>query len=389
MSRENIPTRTELPPAGDSTTTRLRVSVAGMPAAAAAAPEVGLSPATIEQAGRALFVLWLKIAATLVLAKLLIVVWPVLIQVILSLMLVAAFNPVVRRLQNRLSRGKAITAVVGASVAVITGLLVLMIPPLLGQGRRLLKELPGHLAKVEALARQYGFPVRLHDSRLDVSAGAAAGGGADAVALLAPVVAGMAAVLTVAVLTAYLLIDGPRVAAGLLALLPRERRLPVRQMFGEIGARVGDYVRGQLITSALAGASTYALLLVCGVPEALPLAFLMAVADVIPLVGPLIGMTPAVLLALTRGLPTALAVLGGLVVYHLIESYVLVPRIYGKTMRLAPSVIVIATLIGAALMGVLGALLALPAAAAVPVVWRYLQQLHGPDDEPDAAPALP
>jgi predicted PurR-regulated permease PerM len=98
----------------------------------------------------------------------------------------------------------------------------------------------------------------------------------------------------------------------------------------------------------------------------------MAVADAIPMVGPLIGTVPAVLMALTLGGPTALAVGIGYVIYHQLESHLLVPRIYGNTMKLSPSVIVIAILIGATLMGILGALLALPVAAAVPVVLRFV-----------------
>jgi predicted PurR-regulated permease PerM len=179
-------------------------------------------------------------------------------------------------------------------------------------------------------------------------------------------------VLTVAVLTIYLLIDGPRVGMGLMQLLPRTERLPARQMLAEIAEQVGGYMRGQFITSALAGLFAFGLLLVFRVPEPLALAFLMAVADAIPMVGPLLATVPAVLMALTRGGPTALAVGIGYVLYLQFESHLLVPRIYGKTMKLSPSVIVIAILIGATLMGILGALLALPVAAAVPVVLRFV-----------------
>lgn len=337
--------------------------------------EIRVAPETIDRTGKALFVLWLKIGATLVAAKLVIVLWPVFSLVLLSLLLVAAFNPVVRRLQNRLSRGKAITVVVGGAVTLITGLLALMIPPLLGEGRRLLTELPRHLGQLKALAREQGISVRFGDLNLPATTQGPSIG-PESVQALTPIFSAAAAVLTVAVLTAYLLIDGPRVATGLLSLLPRHHRLPVRQMFGEIGGQVGNYMRGQLITSGLAGGFTLAVLLLCGVPQPFALAFLMAVADAIPLVGPIIGTVPAVLMALTQGTTTALIVLVSLVVYQGIEGYILVPRIYGTTMRLTSTAIVLATLIGATLFGMLGVVLALPVAAAVPVALRYLREMR-------------
>src|SRR6185369_3391343 len=104
-----------------------------------------------------------------------------------------------------------------------------------------------------------------------------------------------------------------------------------------IGSQVGDYVRGQLITSGLAGLFSFILLWALGVPEALALGALMAVADVIPMIGPLIGTVPAVLMAFTLGPRTALIVLVCYITYHQLESHILVPRIYGKTMKLSPS----------------------------------------------------
>lgn len=336
---------------------------------------VSLSPATIHQIGGALFTLWLKIGATLLLVKLLALVWPVLVLLVISLMLVATFNPLVRSMQRFVTRAWAITAVVIGCVMTTAGLLVMVIPPLVRQAQQLMVELPSYLTQIESAARKMHLPLRLHGTSLDLSKRAAALG-PEALNVLWTVFSGVTGVLTVAVLTTYLLIDGPRVATGLVRLLPRPQRLPIRQMFAEIGLQVGGYMRGQLITSVLSGIFSYVLLYCCGVPEALSLACLMAVSDAIPMVGPLIGTVPAVLMALPRGAPVALTVLVGYVLYHQIESHVLVPRIYGKTMSLSPSVIVIAILIGATLLGTLGALLALPVAAAIPVVMRYVQEWH-------------
>jgi predicted PurR-regulated permease PerM len=333
-----------------------------------------IAPAAIAKVGGALLAVWLV-------GK----VWPVLVLLLLSLMLVATFNPLVRRLQSRVNRTWAITAVTVGVIALGALILVLMIPPLVRQGQNLIAHLPQYTQAMESAAQRARIPLKLSAAATNWTQKLASLG-PELITMLTTVLSGVTGVLTVAVLTIYLLIDGPRVGTGFLRLLPRSERLPVRQMLAEIAEQVGGYMRGQLLTSALAGLFSFGLLLALRVPEPLALAFLMAVADAIPMVGPLIGTVPAVLMALTMGAPTAIAVGVAYVLYHLFESHVLVPRVYCNTMKLAPSIIIIAILIGATLMGMLGALLALPAAAAVPVVLRYASEWREREAAPPPAP---
>jgi predicted PurR-regulated permease PerM len=107
----------------------------------------------------------------------------------------------------------------------------------------------------------------------------------------------------------------------------------------------------------------------------------MAVADAIPMVGPLVGTLPVILIALTKGPTPAMIVVVAMIIYHQFENHILIPRIYGTTMQLSSTIIIIAILIGATLMGILGALLALPVAAAVPVVYRYVQEWRQREEE--------
>jgi predicted PurR-regulated permease PerM len=348
-----------------------------------------VAPDTIKDAGNTLFVLWLKIAATILAMRLLQNIWPIIELTVFTLMLVATLNPLVRRLQKHLTRAKAISIVVFGIIVTLGGLLVLMIPPLVSQARRLTINLPHYLRLIEAAIHRMGVNVNLQGSSLDLSQHASNIG--EAFDALMTVASGIAAVLTVAVLTTYLLIDGQSVASSILGMLPRHQRLPIRQMFSEIGSQVGDYMRGQLVTSVQAGIFSYILLLVLRVPEPLPLAVLMALADVIPMIGPLIGTVPAVLMALTLGPTKALIVLVGYVVYHQLESHIIVPRVYGRAMKLSPSIIVFSIMIGAMVMGIAGAMLALPAAAAAPVVFRHVQEWRQREDEHngDLAPSLP
>jgi predicted PurR-regulated permease PerM len=172
------------------------------------------------------------------------------------------------------------------------------------------------------------------------------------------------------VMTAYLLADGERIYDWTVRYLPHGQRMRVRQALPEISRVVSGYLLGQFLTSLLFGVFAYVVLSILGVPQPLLLAILAAVADAIPVVGVAIATVPAVLLALTVSPPVAGIVLALYLVYQQVENYVIVPRVYRGTLELHPFAVLIAVLVGAQLLGVLGVLLALPIAAAVPVIER-------------------
>src|SRR5262249_29809366 len=163
----------------------------------------------------------------------------------------------------------------------------------------------------------------------------------------------VAGAVSVAVLTVYLLIDGPRLEVETIRLLPRAQRRPVRRMLDEIATQVGAYSLGQLVSSALAGLYCFLLLWALHVPQPLALSCLMAVANAIPMIGPLLGTVPAVLTALTQSVPTALAVGVGYALFFAFENQFLIPRMYSKSMKLSASTVIIAISMGATLMGIL------------------------------------
>jgi predicted PurR-regulated permease PerM len=142
-------------------------------------------------------------------------------------------------------------------------------------------------------------------------------------------------------------------------------------------------MRGQLITSAALGVFTFLLLLVCGVPNALSLALFAALVDVIPFIGALLASAPAVLAALAVGVPVGLVVLVVLFLYQEFETRILIPRIYGRVLRLSPAVIILALLAGGLLLGIIGALLALPIAAGLQMMLQELRVEMPGDDSDD------
>jgi predicted PurR-regulated permease PerM len=145
---------------------------------------------------------------------------------------------------------------------------------------------------------------------------------------------------------------------------------------------VGGYMRGQLLTSVAFAAFTFLLLVFCGVRNALALALLAALLDVIPFVGDILATGPAVLAALGRGPSAAIIVLLSMVIYQQFENKVLVPRVYGRALRLSPATVVLALIAGGTLLGMIGALLALPIAAGLQMIIEELG-VEMPGDDSD------
>jgi putative heme transporter len=169
------------------------------------------------------------------------------------------------------------------------------------------------------------------------------------------------------------------------ALIPRTFHVRLSRVIMNLETIVGGYMRGQAITSGLMAAFTFAVLSVAGVSNALALAIFAGLADVLPYIGALLACGPAFLVALSRGTTVAIVVLALLAAYQEFESRVIVPRIYGKVLRLPATTVMIALLVGGKLLGILGALLALPIAAGVRMVVEELRVELPGEDIDDAA----
>lgn len=182
---------------------------------------------------------------------------------------------------------------------------------------------------------------------------------------------GLAAFVLVLVLAIYLLADGRRVYEWLAAFLPESGRKKTAATSEEIVAVVGRYMLGQLITSLLCGAYAFIVLALLGVPNAVVLAAIAAVFDIVPIVGFFLFTIPAAAVALALGTTTALLVTLLYLAYHAIENYYIVPRVYGDALKLSTLTVLIACLVGAAIAGAAGVVLALPVVASYPVIERW------------------
>jgi predicted PurR-regulated permease PerM len=192
-------------------------------------------------------------------------------------------------------------------------------------------------------------------------------------------------------MTAYLLIaDGERILFWCFRYLPARQRAKVRLALPEVSHVVGAYLIGQLITSTLFAIFAVVVTFAFGVPEAILLALLAFVADAIPLVGATIATVPAVLLAWTVSPSHALIVLALYFVYQQIENHFIVPRVYKNTLQISSFGVLLSVAIGAHLLGIIGALIALPIAAAIPAIekiWREEQPVAPTPEEIGLPPA--
>jgi predicted PurR-regulated permease PerM len=309
------------------------------------------------------------VAVTYGLVELVIRARSVLVLIGLALFIAAGLDPAVTWLTRfRVPRWAAVLAVLAATLGVFAGFLVAAIPPLAAQASALAGHLPHYLHSLSDPHSSLGrFNVRYHlvkkaQQLLTTHGGDIASGvlGAGEVVLSA-----VGSIVVMGVLTVYFLAGLPKIKLFLYRLAPRSRRPRVILIGDEIFTKVGGYLLGNVLTSVIAGLGTYVWMLIFGIPYPALLGLLVALLDLIPVIGSTIGGAIVSLIALTVSLPVAISTLCFYVGYRLAEDYLLVPRIMGRTVKVPAMATVVAVLIGAALLGLIGALVAIPAAAAV------------------------
>jgi len=315
---------------------------------------------------------------------------PVALVLVLTLMLVGTLNPTVHWLEKRgWKRGLAIALVFTITFVAALLILVVTIPALIDQLASLVKQEPSlraHLADFLARSRvTASLAQSLREIRYEALAKASAGAAWD---YSARIVSTLAYLFSAIFLALYAMIDRDTLRGGLFSLVPRTRHIRLSRVLLNLETIVGGYIRGQLLTSLFMAVFTGTLLTVCGVKNALALGVLAGVADVLPYIGVFLSVVPAVVAAFGNGPAIAVIVLAAMLVYEEFESRFLVPRIYGRALRLPSSVVLFALVVGSTLMGVVGALLALPAAAAARMLVRELRvELPGEEGSDDVVRA--
>jgi predicted PurR-regulated permease PerM len=311
--------------------------------------------------------------------------WSVVLVVVVALMLVGALVPPIRWLESKgMRRGWAIAAVFGALFSSTTLFFVLTVPQLAAQVSDIVEQLPRMQSDLGAMLESGRLTAPLARSVRGTGSTEMTTKAAQwLLAYSTKIVEFMAYAATALFLALYLIIDRDRMRGAAFALVPRTFHVRLSRILLNLETIVGGYVRGQVITSVLMAVFTFAVLTIARVPNALAIAAFAGIADVLPYVGGILACGPAVLAAWPRGWGVALAVLVALVLYQELESRVIVPRVYGNALRLPPSVVLVALLAGGTLLGIVGALLALPLAAAVRMIVEELRVALPGEEEND------
>lgn len=317
--------------------------------------------------------------------------WPVILLVLISVLLMLGLLPFVDAMVRRgVGRAYAVILLLIIVLSFIFSMFSLMVPALISESQAAKENLPDSAREIENLLDTFGISVELQEKARNFE-WEDLFSGSDAVDAGQQVLTATLSIITVLVMTAYLLADTPRMGRFVGQFIPDDRKDEGERLFQSMSRVVGGYLRGQLITSLCIGLFTFVLLNILGVPNPLAFAVFAAFADVVPLVGALAATIPPTAAALQESSTQALIVVVGMIVYQQFEDRILVPRIYGRMLNLPPIIVLVAVLAGAELLGIIGVLLALPLTAAARVAVDFMIEnrrlpLIAVEDEQSLAP---
>lgn len=295
----------------------------------------------------------------------------VIILIVVSAFLAIGLSPAVDFLQRRgLKRGLAVSVIIGTVLLFFGGFVAAAAPPVARQVADLRDKVPEYSRQLREnetfknLDDDYQITEKVNTWVKERSTSVAGSALSAATTVLGVVFK----TLTVLILTLYFLGAYQRIKHGSYRLIPRTRRARAGLIADEILSRVGGYVLGNLATSFIAGICALVFFLVADVPYPVALAMLVAILDLIPLVGATIAAVVCTAVAFFVSVPVGVASTVYFLIYQQVENYVLVPRVMKRTVDISPLATIVAALIGGSLLGILGALLAIPVAAAIQLI---------------------
>lgn len=300
----------------------------------------------------------------------------VLVLVLVALFLAAGLNPMVEFFMRRgMRRAFALVLVIVVVLAAVALFAVAIVPVISDQVSALTKQVPvwfdqlQHNATIQGFNRKYHLFNNLQSALSSSSLARNVFGGVVGIGLA--VLSGIVNTLIVIVLTLYFLASLPTLKRAFYQLAPATRRARVTFLGDEILGNVGSYVSGAFLVALCAGVSSLVFLFIVGLGQyAVALAFVVMILDVIPMIGATLGAIIVTLIGFATSPAIGLACLIFYIVYQQFENYVIYPRVMSRSVDIPGSLIVVAALIGAGLLGVIGALLAIPAAASALLLVR-------------------
>jgi predicted PurR-regulated permease PerM len=302
----------------------------------------------------------------------------VIVLIYVSVLLATGLGPIVRAIEQTAARGTrqrmprwlAILLIYLVVVATVFIVGLLVFPPLVAQARELWSVIPDYFNRVQ----QFLIDKGLLQQRLTLEEAVrrAPATPQEAVGTLATAVSstvqGLFGVVTILILTFYLLLDSDALFAGFARFFPRAERPRVEETANKIATKISAWLSGQIILAGSIGISATIGLYLLNVPYFYVLALVAAIGEVIPVVGPILSAIPAVSVALSVSPRTGFFVLVFWIAQQQVENHVLVPKVMERQVGVSAVTVIVALLIGASLLGILGAILAVPSAAIIQVI---------------------
>lgn len=313
----------------------------------------------------------------------------VLVRVLIALFIAVSLDPAVRALTHRgMRRSVAVLVIFAVAGGLTAAFLISVIPALVSQFQSLVHDFPGYVVSLSDRSsrfRQLTDRFRLTTKVQDLIADLPGRLGGGALGFTRRLFGALFDTLTVVVLAIYFMADMSRLRQNTMRLFPRARQAQAVRITDVMVDKVGSYMIGNLLISLVAGLAAFAVFAALSVPFAVPLAFVVAVCDLIPMIGATLGAVVCVAAALltTDLWPTTVIVAVFFVLYQQVENYLVAPRILRQTVSLSAAAVLLAGLIGGTVLGLVGALMAIPVAAGLKVVLG--ERLQARDTgEPDA-----
>ena len=321
-------------------------------------------------------------AITIVLLWALYLVRAPLLLIYVSALFATGLFPLVRAIERRtkrvskrrVPRPAAILVIYATVIGLLAGIGAAVVPPMVRQSREFWTRLPSYMDSAEQRLASWGL-IEPGGSFKELLSQAPAGSGDVVSVVIAGLwgfVGGIFGLVTMLLLTFYILVESESVFNLFVRLFPRGRRQNVSRVSGLAAEKISAWLGGQMLLGLIIGALTAVGFFLMGVPYFFVLAVIAGIGEMIPMVGPLLSAIPAVLVALTVSPGLALAVAGYCLALQLIENNFLVPKVMGQTVGLSAVTVIASLVIGSELLGFVGALLAVPTAAIIQVVFEEL-----------------
>jgi predicted PurR-regulated permease PerM len=310
----------------------------------------------------------------------------VLLMVYVSALFAMGISPLVRMIERkrvfavgtRVPRWLAILVIYATILGTIVGIAAIVFPPLVDQANELARTLPDKIEQGQRWLVDRGVlrqPITIGDAVQQ----APTGGGATAVqtifSTVRGVLGGVLGIVTLVLLTFYMLVDSKQIFSAFVRLFPRRRRRQVAAISETVVEKTSAWLGGQLLLASIIGITSALALGLMGVPYFYVLALISAVGEMIPMVGPILSAIPAILVAVTVSPGLAIAVAVFFIVQQQVENTILVPKIMGRQVGLSAVTVIVALGIGSSLLGVVGAILSVPTAAIIQVLIQELAPL--------------